>query len=265
MTLISLSSFDLAVAALLVLLLGVLSWRMHLGIGRQLGIAAARTVVQLLLVGLVLTAIFAHARLGWIALIALVMLLAAGHEAMTRQERRFVGWWGFGLGALSMFVSSFTLTVYTLVLVVGPEPWYAPQYSIPLLGMALGNTLTGIALALDRLTQNAWDQRHVIEQRLMLGESATQAVADLRRLAMRNGMMPSINAMAVAGIVSLPGMMTGQILAGAPPLEAVKYHILIMFLITAGTGFGTFSAIWLGARRLFDERQRLRLDRLRTR
>lgn len=264
MTLISLSPFDLAVAALLVLLLGALSWRMALGVGRGLGIAAARTVVQLLLVGLVLTAIFEHARLGWIALIALVMLLAAGHEAMTRQERRFVGWWGFGLGALSMFVSSFTLTVYTLVLVVGPEPWYAPQYSIPLLGMALGNTLTGIALALDRLTQNAWDRRHVIEQRLMLGENAAQAVADIRRLAMRSGMMPSINAMAVAGIVSLPGMMTGQILAGAPPLEAVKYQILIMFLITAGTGFGTFAAIWLGARRLFDERQRLRLDRLRT-
>ena len=72
-----------------------------------------------------------------------------------------------------------------------------------------------------------------------------------------------INAMAAAGIVSLPGMMTGQILAGNPPMEAVKYQILVMFLITAGTGFGTLSAVWLGSKRLFDERQRLRLDRLR--
>ena len=69
--------------------------------------------------------------------------------------------------------------------------------------------------------------------------------------------------MAAAGIISLPGMMTGQILAGSPPLEAVKYQILIMFMITAGTGFATVLATWLGARRLFDERQRLRLERLR--
>jgi putative ABC transport system permease protein len=82
---------------------------------------------------------------------------------------------------------------------------------------------------------------------------------------MRSGMMPTINAMAVAGVVSLPGMMTGQILAGAPPIEAVKYQILIMFLVSAGTGFGTFVAISIGARRLFDGRHRLRLERLRQR
>jgi putative ABC transport system permease protein len=136
--------------------------------------------------------------------------------------------------------------LFALVAVIGTDPWYTPQYAIPLLGMVLGNTLTGIALALDRLTQNAWDQRNVIEQRLMLGEPAGAAVSDIRRYSMRSGMIPSINAMAVAGIVSLPGMMTGQILAGAPPIEAVKYQILIMFLVTAGTGFGTFAAVWLG-------------------
>jgi putative ABC transport system permease protein len=76
-------------------------------------------------------------------------------------------------------------------------------------------------------------------------------------------LIPIVSAMAAAGIVSLPGMMTGQILAGNPPMEAVKYQILIMFSIAAATGFGTLAAVWLGARRLFDERQRLRLDRLR--
>lgn len=262
MTLIPLSPADLAVAAILVLVLGLLSWRLRLGVGRDLGVAAARTVVQLMIVGLLLTTLFDHAHLGWITLIAAVMLVAAGREAMTRQEHRFKGGWGFGMGTAAMFVSSFTLTIYALVAVIGADPWYTPQYAVPLLGMVLGNTLTGIALALDRLTQNAWDQRRVIEQRLLLGETAQAAVADIRRLAMRSGMMPSINAMAVAGIVSLPGMMTGQILAGAPPLEAVKYQILIMFLVSAGTGFGTLAAVWLGARRLFDDRQRLRLDRL---
>jgi len=88
--------------------------------------------------------------------------------------------------------------------------------------------------------------------------------ADCRREAIRVGMIPIINAMSAAGVISLPGMMTGQILAGTPPVEAVKYQILVMFLIAGGTGFGTVVAVSLGARRLFDERQRLRLDRLRT-
>ena len=263
--LILLSPLDLGIASALILLLALLSWRMRLGLGNDLMISGARTVVQLLLVGLILTAVFEQQRLVWVALISVVMLLVAGREAMVRQERRFAGWWGFGVGTLSMFVSTFTMTLFALLAVIGPEPWYTPQYAIPLMGMVLGNTMTGIALALDRLTQNAWDQRAIIEQRLMLGETATEAVRDIRRHSMRNGMIPSINAMAVAGIVSLPGMMTGQILAGAPPMEAVKYQILVMFLITAGTGFGTLAAVWLGARRLFDDRQRLRLDRTRLR
>jgi putative ABC transport system permease protein len=103
----------------------------------------------------------------------------------------------------------------------------------------------------------------VIEGRLALGESWVNATATMRREASRSGLMPTINAMAAAGVVSLPGMMTGQILAGVPPVEAVKYQILIMFLISAGTGFGALGAVWFAARRLFDHRSRLRLDRLR--
>jgi len=109
----------------------------------------------------------------------------------------------------------------------------------------------------------AWEQRAVIEARLMLGERWDEAISDYRRQAIRSGMIPIINAMAAAGIVSLPGMMTGQILAGAPPVEAVKYQILIMFLISAGTGLGTLAAVSIGSKQLFDERQRLCLERLR--
>ena len=97
---------------------------------------------------------------------------------------------------------------------------------------------------------------------LMLGESWFEALTEIRRESIRSGLMPTINAMMAAGIVSLPGMMTGQILAGSPPLEAVKYQIMIMFLIAAGSGFGTIAAVSLGARRLFDKRQRLRLERV---
>jgi putative ABC transport system permease protein len=97
----------------------------------------------------------------------------------------------------------------------------------------------------------------------MLGQSAQQAVSSVRQQVVRSGLIPIVNAMAAAGIVSLPGMMTGQILAGAAPVEAVKYQIMIMFLIAAGAGFGTRAAVHLAVRRLFDERERLRLDRLK--
>jgi putative ABC transport system permease protein len=262
---VTLSQFDLVIASTLVLLLALISMRMRTGITGQLVIAAIRTALQLTLIGLVLKALFANVQLGWVALLSLFMLLIAGREVMVRQERRFRGWWGYAVGTFSMFLSSFAVTIFALIVILGNDPWYAPQYAIPLLGMLLGNTMTGIAIAMDRLTHAAWEQRNQIEARLMLGERWDTAISEYRRQAVRSGLIPIINAMAAAGVVSLPGMMTGQILAGAAPVEAVKYQILIMFLISAGTGLGTLAAVSIGARHLFDKRQRLCLDRLRER
>jgi putative ABC transport system permease protein len=260
---VELNYTDLLIAAALVLVLALISTRLQMNIGRQLVIAAVRTAAQLTLIGLVLKVLFENANLGWVTLLAFIMLFIAGREVMLRQERRFKGWWGYAAGTFSMFLSSFAITVFALIVILGNDPWYAPQYAIPLLGMLLGNTMNGIAISMDRLTHAAWEQRHIIEARLMLGESWDAAISDYRRQAVRSGMIPIINAMAAAGIVSLPGMMTGQILAGALPVEAVKYQILIMFLISAGTGLGTLAAVSVGSKHLFDERQRLCLDRLR--
>ncbi|WP_150911495.1 ABC transporter permease [Marinobacter halotolerans] len=262
MEVIDLAWWKLGLAALLVLALAGTGYLARLGITRNLLIAALRTVIQLALIGLVLEALFASSAFYWIALLAVVMLLVAGREVVARQGRRLQGWWAFGIGTGAMFVSSFSVTVLALTVVIGPEPWYAPQYAIPLLGMMLGNTMTGVSLALDRLNESVWRQRAVIENRLMLGQTWSKALEDIRKDAMRSGMMPSINAMAAAGIVSLPGMMTGQILAGSPPAVAVKYQILVMLIITVGTGFGAVMAVTWGGRRLFDDRERLRLDRL---
>ena len=260
---ITLSVWDLLLASVLVLILAAISWRMQFGIERRLLWSALRTAIQLSLIGLVLKVLFDYAALGWVGLMALIMLLLAGREVMARQERRFTGWWGYGVGTLSMFISSFAVTVLALAVLIQPDPWYMPQYAIPLLGMVLGNTMNGISLGLDRLSTSAWQQRQAIEARLMLGFPSGKAIELIRRDSMRVGLVPIVNAMAAAGVISLPGMMTGQILAGTPPMEAVKYQILVMFLIASGTGFGTLAAVWLGSRRLFDERERLRLDRLR--
>jgi len=263
MSLILLTPFDLALAAGLVLLLAVLSWRLHLGVERRVLVAAARSAVQLSLIGYVLHALFATTHPALIGLMALVMLAAAGWEAMSRQKRRYRGAWGYGIGTLSMFLSSFSVLVLALTVIIGVRPWYQPQYLIPLLGMLLGNTMSGVALAMDNLTRQAWDSRGRIEARLILGETWDTAIAEIRRDSLRSGLIPIVNAMATAGLVSLPGMMTGQILAGSPPIEAAKYQLLVMFLISGGTGLGSTAAVWIGSRRLFDERHRLRLDRLR--
>ncbi|MEJ2619666.1 MAG: iron export ABC transporter permease subunit FetB [Candidatus Thiodiazotropha sp.] len=262
MNLILLSPLDLTLAAVLVVALALISLRLSLGIESKLLIAAVRTVIQLSLLGLVLKFLFVQSHPLLIGGLALFMLLVAGYEVMARQQRRFSGIWGFGVGTLSMFISSFSVTILALTVIIQAQPWYSVQYLIPLLGMLLGNTMSGIAIALDNLTQNAWQRRQQIEAQLILGHSWDQAIREIRRNALRSGLIPIINAMAAAGIVSLPGMMTGQILAGTPPMEATKYQILIMLLIAAGTGFGATAAVWIGAKRLFDDRERLRLDRL---
>ena len=176
MNFIPLSALDLAIASLLVLALALLSLHLALGISRKLLFAALRTTAQLLLIGLVLKLLFANVHLGWVVLLATVMLLAAGRIVMERQERRFLGWWGYGVGTLSMFLSSFAVTLITLLVIIRPEPWYQPQYAIPLLGMMLGNTMNGVALGLERLTSSVYQQRRVIEARLIRGHTWGEAI-----------------------------------------------------------------------------------------
>jgi len=260
---IHLSPVDLSIASGLVLALAVVTGWLGLAVSRRVIIAAIRTTIQLSLVGIVLKALFAASNPLWMALVACVMLAVAAYEVRARQKRRFRGGWSFGIGGVSMFLSSFAVTVLMLLTVVQPTPWYEPRYAIPLLGMMTGNTMTGIALGLNQLSNTAFDARATIEAQLTLGSSGAESIHDIRNDAIRTGLIPMLNSMAAAGVVSLPGMMTGQILAGNAPGEAVRYQILIMFMIAAGTGFGVMAAVFIGARRLFDERDRLRLDRLK--
>lgn len=260
MNVISLSAFDLSLAAMLVLMLAFTSFRIGLGLEKRLLISGIRMTIQLLLIGIVLKYLFANANFFLVVFMSFCMLTIAGYEVWARQKRKLRGRTGYLISTGSMLVSSFVVAFLALTLMVGVDPWYTPQYAIPLLGMLLGNTMNGVALASDRLTTEIYNQRGMVEQRLLLGHTWQEASGEIRRDCMRTGMIPIINSMAAAGVVSLPGMMTGQILGGSSPLDAVKYQILIMFLIAAGTGFGVVTAIWLISRRLFDDRQRLVLD-----
>lgn len=261
-SIIELSALDLSVAACLVVALAWVTHRLALQMGGRLLLSASRTVIQLSLIGFVLKALFASGAPGWVALLAGVMLVAAGREVRARQKSRLRGFWGFGIGLSAMFISSFAVTILALNVVIHAEPWYAPRYAIPLLGMLLGNTMNGVSISVNHLTQTMRSQRAAIETRLALGQTPSEAIAEIRRESIRTGLIPITNSMAAAGLVSLPGMMTGQILAGNLPADAARYQILIMFLIAGGTGFGTLAAVWMSTHRLFDQRDRIRLDRL---
>jgi putative ABC transport system permease protein len=128
--------------------------------------------------------------------------------------------------------------------------------------MVLGNALTGISLSLDQLLASLDDRRDRVEMALSLGATAWEAARDPMREAVRQGMIPIINAMTVAGIVSLPGMMTGQILEGADPLNAVAYQIVVMFMIAGATALGGMLTAMAVFRRLFNERHQLRAEKI---
>jgi len=253
---------DLALAAILLCANAGFSVWLGLRLERQLLIASARMVVQLLLIGLVLKALFALATLATTLLAMLVMGLFAGHEIRARQEHRLHGWKSYGFGVLIVLCAGFVVTTFALLGPLRPDPWFAPRYAIPLFGMILGNAMTGISLGLNTLTTSVCRDSAAIEAQLMLGRTIWQATRPVTRQALRSGFMPIINSMAATGVVSLPGMMTGQILAGVDPGEAVKFQLLIMLLIGGGTGIGVLIAVFGGVRLLSDERHRLRRDRL---
>jgi putative ABC transport system permease protein len=261
-SLIHLGPVELAVATLLVVAAGVISVVLRLGLERRLAVAAIRTVVQLGLLGLVLERVFAVRHPVIVIGILVLMTLFAAREAAGRTTR---GYRGIMIDAwLAMAVSCFAVGGVVTQVVVGVDPWYDPQYVIPLLGMILGNSLTGIALGLDRFLDFLATRHAEIELRLAFGANRSEALAAPLREAVRTGMVPIINGMAAAGIVSLPGMMTGQILAGAPPLQAVSYQIVVMFMIAAAVAGGAMLVVLLAGRHFMGADAVLRLDRLRT-
>lgn len=262
---ITLDLYDLALASVLVIFNGCLSFYLQLRLERQLLIATLRMIVQLTLIGFVLKTLFALSSPLWTGLMVLLMVLFAGREIIARQERRLAGLWLYGLGTGCMLLATTVVTLFALTTQIQPDPWYDPRYALPLLGMILGNIMSGISLGLYGLLNGAARERAAIEAQLMLGATRWQATLPVIREALRNALMPIINAMAASGIVSFPGMMTGQILAGADPMEAVKYQMLILFLIAGGTALGSVSAVVGGIYRLTDTRHRLRLERLTNR
>src|SRR3954447_6223848 len=166
---------DLVLPALLVVMDGALSLAL-LKLEKQLAIATVRMVLQLVLVGYVLTFLFAAVSPLWTALAAVIMVLFASREIVARQKRRLPGIWSYGLGAGCMLLAAGTVTMFALLTELRPDPWYHPRYALPLLGTILGNTMTGISLGLDVLTNSLVRERAAVEACLALGGTRYQAL-----------------------------------------------------------------------------------------
>lgn len=258
-----LGPLQLALAAALIAVNGLLSLWLGLGLERRLAIASARTVVQLLLLGFVLAPVFAWDRIEVVLLLCVAMTLLAGREAIRRVDRRYRGMYGGAV--LAMAVGGGGTALIGTAVVVGVEPWWKPQYLIPLLGMVLGNALTGISLGVDRCLLVLDEQRGRVDTLLALGASRWEAARPVVAESLRTGMLPILNTMSAVGLVTIPGMMTGQILGGAPPGLAARYQIVIMFLIAAATAMGAAVAVLWTVRAMFDDQHRLRIERIEHR
>ncbi len=258
---IPLSAIELGLASILIVINGAISIAYGLRLEKSLAIASIRMVLQLAIVAVALKFIFAQTNPLWTLLFVSIMAIATIGEVVMRQERRLKGWRAMLLSASPAFLAGLVTSLIALLL-IQPDPWYAPRFLLPILGMLVGNSLSGVALVLDTITGAASRERRVIEARLANGASRYQAFDDILRRGLRTGLMPVLNAMAAAGIVSLPGMMTGQILAGIDPIDAAKYQIMIMFLIAGATAIGVVAGGIAAVHLLTDERHRLRLDKL---
>lgn len=244
--------YDIMMASALVLIAVAIAYQLKLGIGKTLLIASARTIIQLSFIGLILAWVFARDNVWQVLSILSIMTIIASIAAKNNIKKPYRGLLQDTFFALSIATSLVTLIAIILILKI--SPWYRPQFIIPILGLILGNSLTAVSLTTNNFINALYDKKPLIQNQLSLGATPFESAHPLIRTAIVSGMTPTINSMAVVGLVSLPGMMTGQILAGADPTQAVRYQIITMFLICAGSSLSCTLCTLFILKRFFNER-----------
>ncbi|QGY39075.1 iron export ABC transporter permease subunit FetB [Pseudodesulfovibrio cashew] len=254
---IEIGPLQLALCLGFVMLAGGASLYHRLGLGRDLAVGTVRTFAQLFLMGYVLKFVF-EVNFSWLVMLIFTgMITAAVHIIRGRVSERSIP---FVVPTfVSMLLSYALVTTVVTAVIVGAKPWWTPRYFIPLAGMIVGNSMTAIAIALERLFSDLKARRAEVEMKLALGADYREASQDILRGAVKAGMIPSINSLMAVGLVSLPGMMTGQILSGTDPLMAIRYQIVVMLMIVAATSLGAVLVTGLVRRRCFSPAQRLLL------
>ena len=240
----------------------VLSYHFSLGIERKLLIGFVRSIVQLLLLGYVLLNLIYSLNSPWVVVFYLLAMISiAAIEVANRQKLTYAG--QYYDAWLSCFIGGGVSGIYASLIVFHPNPWWDPKIFIPTTGMIIGNSVSGPAVALDRLFSDVNDKRHEVEVRLAFGGTGFEALLPATRAAIIAAMTPNLNMLSIVGLVSIPGMMTGQLLGGATPLVAAQYQMAILFLLTTTTVISTYLAIKLAtAHALISREHRLTPERL---
>jgi putative ABC transport system permease protein len=237
----------------------LLAWQ-RLGQVRSIAVSTTRLVVQMMLLAVVLRAIIAANQPALVLTIALAMLAVAAHTVGARQKQ---GRWLIRVEAFgAMMVGAALVMAVSIRLSLGVHPWYDAQTVIPMLGMILGNSVNAVSLAAERFASDLKADRDLVELRLTLGATARQAATPALRSAVSAGLSPILNNMAIAGIVAIPGMTTGQLLAGADVGEAIRYQILIYLAIASTVAISVLILLAIRLRRYFTPSHQLRRESL---
>jgi putative ABC transport system permease protein len=246
MTTTGITWLQVAVSVLLVAVAVAVAAHQRLGVTRDLLLAAVRAAVQLAAVGAILLALFQYAgfsgALGWVALMVLIAGQVAGRRGRGVPRARAVATAAIALG------SSVALTVLVAFQILPSEP----RVVVPIGGMIVAGAMQATGLTLLRLAEDVRQARPAIEARLSLGMPTDHAFGPHRRSAARTALLPAIDSTKVVGLISLPGAMTGLILAGVDPLTAIRYQIVVMYMLLAATAVAASVASHLSQRTLFD-------------
>ncbi|NHN30881.1 ABC transporter permease [Paenibacillus agricola] len=215
----------------------LVSMRQKLGLEKEILIGTIRSALQLLLVGYVLQFVFnANQPLLLILIVGLMIIVAAWNASRRGKGLRGIVW-----RVICSIAATETITMGMLLSLRIIEP--TPQYIIPLSGMIIGSAMVVSGLFLNQMQLQIQAAKGEIEALLSLGATARQAIQQTLKRSVKSSMIPTIDGMKTIGLVQLPGMMTGMIVAGADPVEAVRYQILIVLILMASA---SLSSMFLG-------------------
>ncbi|MFW5985756.1 MAG: ABC transporter permease [Halanaerobiales bacterium] len=251
--------YRLIAAYIFVLILILIAKYKNVGHQKQIVLASFRMTIQLVLVGYLLTYIFDSPNpLFTIGILAVMEVFAVFNiygrvqADLSMELKKKI--------AFAMAAGTLISIFYFILIIINLRPWFHPQYFIPISGMLIGNSMTGISLGVEGLINGIKDNRMMIENALMLGASPEHASREVSNRAFYNAILPTLNSMMGMGIVFLPGMMTGHILAGAAPLLAIKYQIAIMMGILGSVTLTVYLLVKLGTRSFFNERAQIVIE-----
>jgi putative ABC transport system permease protein len=240
-----------AIAALLVVIAIVLSRAARLELERALGLGAIRAAVQLVAIGYALRLLIASDHPVAVVLVVFVMWGVAAFTSTQRLKHGPPARALFPYAFAAIGLGAFVALAPVFVFVLSPRPWFDARYVVPLGGMMLSSAMNVVAQVFERLFASASAEEETLEQYLALGAAPEQALAPYARAALRAALIPTINGLVTVGLVALPGMMTGQILSGAAPEQAVRYQIVVMYQLVAVAAVSGFAASWFARRLIF--------------